>query len=414
MQPVMQQPPGSQYPDALCDIPAHLQPAAFTDTQPQLAALVSALLHRLSSTLTPTSHSSHLSTLHSQQLSRHYSLSLLLHHTQHALAAHPHRFPRLTAALHTADLSFCLRSQGVDGGVAGVIAEDVWDVCGADAMDGYELREERRRLVELVEQRMGAQLETMRAAYDDDVVDSNDQADRQRRKDGDKENTPYNSHDDVAEEPASYHVKATSLPTSTRLAASRPVSAAFVTLTSPPTPSTSTSTTALPIASLPSSATRTAIDSLLHRRQLLERQHVALQLHLLSLHAQLLSDHRLSAIHDNDTALLSCLQAKAHCLALKLQLMTAHADLLEPTSAPHSDSSRDSQADNVWADVLGRLETRRAEVAGGVQRMQDTKSGYEAAMSGVHGDEWQDVSARWRDVQRRRREKQWALNQLSG
>ena len=367
-------------------LPAHLQPAAYGDTHPQLAALVASIQHALPD----TPGCRRLLRLHSQQLVQHYALSLLLYHTQQALAAHSHRIPRLAATLHAADLSYCLHSQGLASGIAGVSAEDV-SSGAVRAADEYTMSEERQRLTDLVEQRMAAQLETMRAVYEDEDAD----VDGSQQEDGDKENTAFSDsqgsiHNDAPAPSASLYNKPKS-------STARPVSAAFVALTSPPS------------ASAPLSPhSRTIVTQLQHRRQLLQRQHVALQLHLLSLHSRLLSEHRLSAVHDNDTAQVACLKAKAHCLALKLQLMTAHADLLEPDC----DGGGGVFA-SVWTDVLGRLEARRAELVGEVERVEGARRGYEAVQSGMCGEEWHEVSTRWRDVQRQKREKQWALKQLA-
>ena len=394
--------------DALHHIPAHLQPAAYSDSHPHLATLVSSLLPSLHAAGATSS----VSSLLSQHVLSHYTLSLLLHHTQQALTAHPHRFPRLASTLHTADLSYCLRSHGVVAGIAGVTADDVCGGGSAGAREEYEVREEQRLLVAQVERSMAAQLEAMRAAYDDDSEWAEvDDEGLQQQSDADKENVPCGNsprssdEDDTPAPTASASTKPTSAHSIPPLPITRPVSAAFVALTSQPTAESVTSDSALFLTG-----------QLQHRHMQQQRQHVALQLHLLSLHSQLLTDHRLCAVHDHDTAALASLQAKAHCLALKLQLMTAHADLLEPAPAAGDSSAGSTQERraSVWTEVLGRLEARRAEVASEVERAESARSGYEAVAGGVHGDEWHEVSARWRDVQHRRKEKQWALKQLAG
>ena len=404
MEPLAHLPPVI-HTDNFHHIPAHLQPAAYSDTHPQLATLVSSLLHSLSASLAPTPDSSRLSSPHSQLRNQHYALSLLLHHTQQALTTHPHRFPRLASTLQSADLAYCLHSQNVVGGIAGVTAEDVWSGGEVSGLEEYEVREERRQLVQIVEQRMAAQLDVMRAAYEDEEVDMDGRHSTQPQEDGDKENVPSNNDPSTAS--ASRYTASASFPKAASLLNCRPVSAAFIALTSSP------SSAASPSAWMDAPADPLT-SRLHHRHQLLQRQHVALQLHLLSLHAQLLSNHRLSTVRNNDTALLACLKAKARCLELKLQLMTAHADLLQPAADSSSGAGQSESSEGVWTEVLDRLEIRRAEVASQVEQVERTKSGYEAVVSSAYGAEWHEVSARWRDVQRRKREKQWALKQLGG
>ena len=368
--------------DSFQHVPAHLQPAAYSDSHPQLAALVASALSALPTTDSLSSASA------PQLLSQHYSLSLLLHHSQQALAAHSHRLPRLARTLHSADLAFCLHSHELAQGIAGVTASDV---CGGGGLGGAEehaAREERRLLVELVERQMAAQLEVMRAAYDEDEVEV-DGADKENAPSDDQRTGRGDAHSSVAKPAAS---------------TPQPVSTAFIALTTPPSSSQPLND------AVPTPPGAAPLRELTHARQLLQRQHVALQLHLLSLHAQLLAEHRLSAVREHDAAQLLCLQAKAHCLQLKLQLMTAHADLMDEAAGGQPRSGGDA---SVWAEVLGRLEARRAEVAREVERVESTRSGYEAVASGAQSGEWSEIHVRWRDVQRRTKEKQWALKQLA-
>ena len=185
----------------------------------------------------------------------------------------------------------------------------------------YDVQQERRRLIAMVEQRMAAQLESMRPAYEDDESEAAEQRDyTQQEDDSDKENIH------IANETTETASRATAAPrpASTSVSPARPVSAAFIALATPPQlPSLTASatpflsTTSLPPTSDPATA------QLQQRHHQLQRQHTAVQLHLLSLHAPLLDEHRLTATLQHDTTLAATLQAKAHCLALKLQLMTA-------------------------------------------------------------------------------------------
>ena len=415
MQPLKESPHDSERADRSFDhIPAHLQPTAYSDTHPQLATLVTTLLHTLHTTAPTTPAHAHTHTTRHLYTATHthHTLSLLHHHAQQALAAHPHRFPALVDALQRADLAYCIQSQGVVGGVGGVAVEDVWEeedeVIG---LDDFEVREERRRLVAMVEQRLAAHLEAMRVAYEDDASETGDSNETQLGDDGDKENSQHGNNTAVRTSNFSdgkllAELSCTSSPTS------RPLSAAFVALTSPPSHSLPPAASVLAIASPPPSLDPVTCQ-LQHRLHQLQRQHVALQLHLLSLQARLLSDHRLTTVAQHDATHLATLDAKAHCLSLKLQLMTAHADLLDPPPASAGQTRGEVDGAGVWDEVLGRLRVRQTELESEVGRVDGVRAGYTAVCAGVCGAEWRETSVRWRDVLRRAKEKQWALAQLS-
>ena len=69
----------------------------------------------------------------------------------------------------------------------------------------------------------------------------------------------------------------------------------------------------------------------------------------------------------------------------------------------------------VWSAVMGKLEATQHELAAEVQRVEGVRAGYAAVDGGGASSEgWRAASVEWRDVQRRKREKYWALQQLSG